>query len=379
MDTLNTKIRFVHNVYNGPLVDIYLQKIDNIQNDKTLKNEKLFALNLKYEDIIAYSNIEGGYFKILIKNSDNIILSDKFKLGGECTYTFLINGNISIVNSLAIFKYKDITSCPKPGKTNLTFIHGLCGAGDVNIYVNDLKTPLINNMAYSKGAIVDAKVGQVQIPGGEKNFIDILIVSTTSKFTIELPNFYAVNGGNYTIIISGKYNNDIKMDELRTISSHNNKGSCQNLQKDFNVNKYMGKWYQISSIILPYSESCIRSEANYTQLNNNINVYNICYNSDGTISSTINGFAIPYECNSAELLVAFPPIPTSKYANYLIHSTDYVNYAVVGSPTLTSCYILSRKMTMCRTKYNKLLKYCKNLGYDTNKIIVDKGAVVDTC
>jgi lipocalin len=390
---VNTKIRFVHNVYNGPSVDVYLQKTEKLSTNDTNNTkdrmDKIFALNLQYRDITAYSNIKGGYYKILIKNSNKTIISDTFKFGSECTYTILINGSLSIENSLSLYKYKDITTCPKPGKTNLTFIHGLCGAGPVDIYVNNITTPILTNIAYTKSGIASAKVGQSAIPGSQKIYVNIGVKSTNNTENAEnadMRNFYAVSGGNYTLILTGEKSlGPTKPFLISTISSHNNKGECQNLQKNFNVDKYMGVWYQISAIKItypyptPYSQTCIRSEANYTQLNDRINVYNICYGTDGSILNTINGSAIPYACNPAELVVSFPDMPKPQYANYLIHSTDYVSYAVVGSPTLTSCYILSRNKTMCKKEYKKLLNYCKNLGYDTNNLIIDKDAIDDKC
>jgi apolipoprotein D and lipocalin family protein len=370
----NPNVRIIHNVYNGPSVDVFFQKTD--KHGKNKDKENIFALNLLYKDITAYSNILTGYYNVIVKSNGTKIISNKFKFSQNCTYTLTINGNLSITDSFAIFKYKDFTGCSKPGKTNLTFIHGLYGAGSVDIYVNDTTKPKLTNVMYGNGGSTYAKVGQVSIPGGENNFISILVKSGTNT-VVDIPNFYAVNGGNYTIIVSGDIN--ISPAVITTISAHNNKGQCQVLQKDFCVEKYMGKWWQIGAIPLEYSQGCVRSEANYTQLIDRINVYNICYKDDGTILKPIVGSAIAYKCNPAELIVSFPPIPTPVNANYLIHSTDYVNYAVVGSPTLSSCYILARKKTMCAKEYNKLIKYCENLGYNTNKIIADKNAVVQTC
>jgi len=370
----NPNVRIVHNVYNGPSVDVVFQETD--KHGKNKGTENIFALNLLFENITAYSNILTGYYNVIVKSNGTKIISNKFKFSQNCTYTLTINGNLSIKDSFAIFKYKDFTGCSKPGKTNLTFIHGLYGAGSVDIYVNDTKTPKLTNVMYGNGGSTYAKVGQVSIPGGENNFISILVKSGTNTI-VDIPNFYAVNGGNYTIIVSGDIN--IIPPVITTIAAHNNKGQCQVLQKDFCVEKYMGKWWQIGAIPLEYSQGCVRSEANYTQLINRIIVYNICYKDDGTILKPIFGSAMAYECNPAELIVSFPPIPNPGNANYLIHSTDYVNYAVVGSPTLSSCYILARKKTMCAKEYNKLIKYCEKLGYNTNKIIADKNAVVQTC
>ena len=55
--------------------------------------------------------------------------------------------------------------------------------------------------------------------------------------------------------------------------------------------------------------------------------------------------------------------------------TDYVSYAIVGSPNLTSLFILSRDSTMSKDKYNKILHKVKQLGYNIDNIKADRGAV----
>jgi apolipoprotein D and lipocalin family protein len=119
-----------------------------------------------------------------------------------------------------------------------------------------------------------------------------------------------------------------------------------------------------------------------------VNVFNTCYDKDWNVVANITGSAIaPNPCIPAALKVSFPnppppapPLPESPPGpNYLIHTTDYVNYAIVGSPTRTSFFILSRKSKMCESEYKKWLKYAKSLGYNPSLIQQNYNAVVSGC
>ena len=177
--------------------------------------------------------------------------------------------------------------------------------------------------------------------------------------------------------------------------------------KNFIIEKYMGFWYQIASIPMFYGLDCVNSTANYTLSNGIVIVDNTCYTQKGAIQNrSANGtakmMANKYDNVMAALRVDFP-VPTiaenikisgvqlpsnaskdfSKYinadksqANYLIHYTDYENYALIGSPDKTSLYILSRYATISKSSYAKISKYLCSLGYDTSKLQIDQGKVV---
>ena len=138
-----------------------------------------------------------------------------------------------------------------------------------------------------------------------------------------------------------------------------------------------GKWYQISSIPQFFGAQCVRSTAEYTLLNNGINVFNTCLDKHNKVVRTITGTAITLNpCEPAALHVSFPGQGNENDgANYLVQMTDYVSYAIVGSPNLTSLFILSRDSTMSKDKYNKILHKVKQLGYNVDNIKVDCGAL----
>jgi apolipoprotein D and lipocalin family protein len=148
---------------------------------------------------------------------------------------------------------------------------------------------------------------------------------------------------------------------------------CDTLQDNLNAQNYMGKWYQIASIPQFYERGCARAVAEYTLLSDRINVVNYCYNEKWEKLISINGSAVsPNPAHPSALRVSFPNAPSSEMnypgANYLIHKTDYERYAIVGSPTRSSFYILSREQKICERNYKDCLEYAKSLGYDITKV-----------
>ncbi len=95
--------------------------------------------------------------------------------------------------------------------------------------------------------------------------------------------------------------------------------------------------------------------------------------------SSITGTAVaPNPLYPAALKVDFPVQSSAGDVelNYLIHRTDYMSYAVVGSPDRSSLYILSRTPRMSRSRYETLVQFAASLGYDISKLVVDRGALI---
>ena len=149
---------------------------------------------------------------------------------------------------------------------------------------------------------------------------------------------------------------------------------------------YMGKWYSAASIPQPFDRGTAWKTADYEVLPTNnsqlpmVKVTNTAYNQDGSVRASIVGTARVLDAiNLAALYVSFPTGQpegqTSPRANYLIHDTDYDNYAVVGSYDGSNLYLLVRQRPIRRSFYNDLVQYAERLGYDVERLVEDYGAI----
>ncbi|XP_028609583.1 apolipoprotein D [Grammomys surdaster] len=110
-------------------------------------------------------------------------------------------------------------------------------------------------------------------------------------------------------------------------------GKCPSppVQENFDVNKYLGRWYEIEKIPASFEKgNCI--QANYSLMENgNIKVLNKELRPDGMVNQVKGEAKQSNVSEPAKLQVQFsalmPPAP------YWILATDYENYALVYSCT----------------------------------------------
>jgi len=168
------------------------------------------------------------------------------------------------------------------------------------------------------------------------------------------------------------------------------------LQPGFDVEEYLGTWYEIAKTPNFFEIGCASAKAKYSKINRTtISVVNTCLGEDGkkktrtckeaggrecrglndTIPPVINGKGIVVNPKfPAALRVSFPSEPEilpPAIPNYLVHSTDYCTYAVVGDLQRKLLFILSRTPIMSKRLYNELINFSNNLGYDTSQIIIN--------
>jgi apolipoprotein D and lipocalin family protein len=369
-----SNLRIIHNVEGAPPVNVYL-------------DDKPLALNLAYKDVSSYLEVRSGSRKLLVKiaGTDTVIASTEIKLVENSFNTGIVLGSVKDLSTIIVKLYHDDLRCPSPQNAHLRFIHGAFGAPAVDVYVNGSK--VFSNVKYTETGTpkyAPVPVGKTSIPGANPNYVIVAVKVAGTNTTVVGPvPLYLIGGGIYTLVASGSLENG-----LSAVFSHDNPNKCEVLQKNFDAQAYMGKWYQIAAIPQFFDRACARSTAQYTLLSDRVNVFNTCYDKEWNVITSITGSAVaPNPCIPAALRVSFPnppppapPLPESPPGpNYLIHNTDYVNYAIVGSPTRNSFYILSRKAKMCESEYKKWLKYAKSLGYDTSLIQANFHAVAPEC
>jgi len=356
----NAKVRFLHNVQGAPNVNVYLNGI-------------AVVLNLKYQDFTAYLNVSNGKSNVKVTTTDGTeLLRTSANLRESETYTVVVAGDVNDLTTLQPLVFEDDNACPRPGHSHIRFIHGVFGAPNVDVYIGEQK--IFNDVAFGQTGTPEYIALKLGTMKNGKYSVSVKVAGTNN--TVVGPLQISFNSGAvYTIVASGTVSKG-----LSAVLSNDNQGKCQILKAHFDSQSYMGKWYQISSIPQFFGAQCVRSTAEYTLLNNGINVFNTCYDKNNKAINTITGTAVPVNpCEPAALRVSFPNQGnegnSGEGANYLVQMTDYVSYVIVGSPNLTSLFILSRSSTMSKDKYNKILHKVKQLGYNVDNIKVDRGAV----
>lgn len=151
--------------------------------------------------------------------------------------------------------------------------------------------------------------------------------------------------------------------------------------QNFNVDKYSGKWFEISKFPLVWEQKCSSAVAMYKVTNNKtLEVTNICFAQDGTESFRRTGvarFADPKHTDAKLLLKFTDNLPSDGESEYWVLMTNYSDFAVVGNSQKTQLWILSRQMHMSRCLYNAILNELSHkFHYDTNKLELHSNALV---
>jgi apolipoprotein D and lipocalin family protein len=146
------------------------------------------------------------------------------------------------------------------------------------------------------------------------------------------------------------------------------------------VNRYMGTWYEIATIPQPFQARCEGAvTAQYRLMEDgSVNVYNACQTRRGTIyASEGRGFVANPGYNS-KLEVSF----VSAGGRWLFRGPYWIlelgenyDYAVIGDPTRSYGWILSRTCSLPPETLNGIFSRLTAKGYDVNKFeLTDQGA-----
>lgn len=138
------------------------------------------------------------------------------------------------------------------------------------------------------------------------------------------------------------------------------------------VNRYTGRWYEIAHYPTFFQAGCASSTAEYAaNADGSISVFNTCLDADGSVNSTILGTArVVDSTTNAKLKVSFPGIPfAGDY--WIIQLGENYEYAVVGEPTRSTLFILSRTPMLDQGTLNAILTGLADQGYDPARLIYD--------
>ena len=135
------------------------------------------------------------------------------------------------------------------------------------------------------------------------------------------------------------------------------------------LNRYLGRWYEISAIELWFERDCYGVTANYS-LNDDgsVNVINTCRKGSLQGEEKIaNGKAkvVDKESNSKLKVSFFWPFAGDYW---IIELGENYEYAVVGSPDRESLWILSRTPTMSADVYAGILDRLSARAFDVSRL-----------
>ncbi len=134
------------------------------------------------------------------------------------------------------------------------------------------------------------------------------------------------------------------------------------------VERYLGKWYEIAKYPTVFQEGCIASTADYGLLDDGrISVLNTCREGDlDGPERSIEGSAriVDAETNAKLKVSFFLPIFEGDYWILELGDEEDYGYAVVGEPRRRSLWILSRSPQLDEAVLDGIRERLPELGYD---------------
>jgi apolipoprotein D and lipocalin family protein len=135
------------------------------------------------------------------------------------------------------------------------------------------------------------------------------------------------------------------------------------------LQRYLGKWYEIASYPAWFQKGCTGSTAEYSLLaDGKIQVVNRCRKNslDGPLKESKGKAEVADTVTNAKLKVWFFWPFKGNY--WIIELDDDYQYAVVGEPSRKYLWVLSRTPTMDEAVYQRILARLPQKGYDPAKL-----------
>jgi apolipoprotein D and lipocalin family protein len=140
-------------------------------------------------------------------------------------------------------------------------------------------------------------------------------------------------------------------------------------QQDFDVTRYVGKWYEIATFGAIFQTGCNNTTANYS-LNNDgtVAVRNECrLFSTGGFKIGSDGIAtVPNAEEMSKLKVSFFGSRGSDY--WVLYVDGDYQYALVGEPSRKYLWLLSRTPTLPAENFDKLVGIAREQGFDMSRL-----------
>ena len=143
--------------------------------------------------------------------------------------------------------------------------------------------------------------------------------------------------------------------------------------RNVDLEKYMGKWYEIARYDHSFERNLVGVTATYTLLpGNRIRVVNQGHKNtlDGSLKSAVGKAKVPDLNDPGKLKVSFFLWCYADY--YILELAEDYSYALIGSSSDNYLWILSRTPVLPQATLDLILEKAQKRGYDTSKLIFVK-------
>jgi len=140
--------------------------------------------------------------------------------------------------------------------------------------------------------------------------------------------------------------------------------------KELDLNRYLGKWYEIARFPHSFEKSLVGVTATYSLRDDGkIKVMNQGYKNtlDGELSVAEGKAKIPNKLEPAKLKVSFFWIFYGDY--YVLELDENYQYVMIGSSSPKYFWILCRTPQMDSAIYEMLLEKARKRGYNLDKLV----------
>lgn len=150
---------------------------------------------------------------------------------------------------------------------------------------------------------------------------------------------------------------------LFSCKSHEALPTAQNV----NLQKYQGRWYEISTIPIKPQKGCKCTYAEYTITDKGyVKVYNHCIKKGKVSDITGKAFVRDTTTNAKLAVQFFWPF---KGDYWILDIDPNYQWVIVGAPSRDNLWILSRTPKMDDALYTQLLATATNKGFDTSRLV----------
>jgi len=133
------------------------------------------------------------------------------------------------------------------------------------------------------------------------------------------------------------------------------------------LERYLGKWYEIAHLPAKFQEGCNETTATYTlSKDGSISVLNQCTKNGKLKQAKGKAKVVDKDSNAKLKVTFFWPF----YGDYwIIKLGNNYDYSVVGTPNRKYLWILSRTPQMDDMLYSQLIEHVESKGYDVGELI----------